>query len=698
MDLDLDVCALAETHITPAHVKSIRRQLLERRYVAAFSPAIAERSGGVALIVRRPGKLQAVWADETGRALLCKLRYGVTEILVAVVYGFVNDIDSTLRLLNRVLQATAAHDSDAFMLMGDWNSQEGDLPPLTALQSRGVRRMHSPLDHTCMVPGAAGTSIDAMYASASLLPRLHHPQVHQDNLTFIPHRPLTLRMHVAPIKIEVLMQHKLLPTLRQRCRETVAKQELITTQNPEQAWHTLLEAIAEVVGLETHGLSSRAKPPKLKTVPDDACHTRTHYPHTLEATGHELQRTQQLLRQAQQIHVAGTHAYHRVTKALKKSTYPELRAFGRTLENDIDDMTFTQAANQANAAWERERTALQKARRQHQQHSWQQYVATTHPATVIKQITRADLPPAVDGLEVNGTVTLDPVRLPFPQHETQSLDPITAEQVERTLRKMTKGKAVGVDNLAAEQLATLPGGIHALVAAFFTTCERCGQWPAALCAQRVVFLPKDGAPHRAPAASQLRPIVLLPHLLKCWSTLRGGHLKQAVGTYPTLLGGKAKIAVERELIKLLFTVQQSVLTPWNTSGVHLDLTKAFETVPHEHLRYALRRLGVHGAVTTLLLQQYAAPKVLHSHGTASMHPATIRGIAAGCPLGVFAMAAVCVPLIQQLAAQQIPHRQHVDDTTIWHTHKGKDVQKLVDVAATLAHWMEVTGLTANNKT
>eukprot|EP00971_Amphidinium_carterae_P263495 5227825-Amphidinium_carterae.1 len=130
---------------------------------------------------------------------------------------------------------------------------------------------------------------------------------------------------------------------------------------------------------------------------------------------------------------------------------------------------------------------------------------------------------------------------------------------------MKPGKAAGTDQLRSEDLLHLPAVLHCRL---WMRCESTQTWPDALRLQQMVFLPKPAHAGKVPQADQLRPIVLLPHILKAWSVHRQHHIRNPVLHYV--------VHVQRELAKLLLQLRSAVTTNQVVSGAHLDLAKAFE--------------------------------------------------------------------------------------------------------------------------
>eukprot|EP00971_Amphidinium_carterae_P184473 3662198-Amphidinium_carterae.2 len=367
----------------------------------------------------------------------------------------------------------------------------------------------------------------------------------------------------------------------------------------------------------------------------------------------------------------------------------------------------------AEKEWETRLQSLKQRQVKRQRHSWTIYIyiymREQHPARLGKQLLRSDYPPHIAGLWHEERIVMQPDEVHAIMNSTwgnywdSDLRRLAASEARTSTPhssrvKMKRKKAPGLDQLRNDDLLRLPPVLFEAIAAFWTRCEETRTWPDALQAQHVVYLPKSAHAGAVPAADQLRPIVLLPHILKAWSVHRQHYLRDAVQQYEHLLGGRPKVRVQRELAKLLLQLQAAVSTNQVVSGAHLDLTKAFELIPHSLMRYTLDKLGLPAAMTTLMLQQYVAPEFLTTRGATSSHGPIVCGIAAGCPLAIYCMSAITIPLSLALRAQNIQHRCFVDDITLWHQQHGNNLAEAIAGATTVRQWVAVAGMQINAKT
>eukprot|EP00971_Amphidinium_carterae_P153378 3040577-Amphidinium_carterae.2 len=155
-----DVLCLSETHITETMLKGGVGRVTAAGLKAFLSPSSCERSAGVGNIVKGSVQLQPLWRDTEGRACIAAVsKHGATLVL-AVVYGVVNEPGQTEELLQTVASQLACFSDLPQVLVGDFNHGAGELPTTLLLSSIGWRLGHSASHPTCFVPNGEPSCID----------------------------------------------------------------------------------------------------------------------------------------------------------------------------------------------------------------------------------------------------------------------------------------------------------------------------------------------------------------------------------------------------------------------------------------------------------------------------------------------------------------------------------------------------------
>ena len=92
--------------------------------------------------------------------------------------------------------------------------------------------------------------------------------------------------------------------------------------------------------------------------------------------------------------------------------------------------------------------------------------------------------------------------------------PLEAEQLQRLIQIMAKGKAPGHDGWAVGHMRQWPLAAWPCIAQLFRAVETAGRWPAALRGGVICLLPKGGAQVTTKDPLEARPVVLLPLLYR----------------------------------------------------------------------------------------------------------------------------------------------------------------------------------------
>ena len=140
-------------------------------------------------------------------------------------------------------------------------------------------------------------------------------------------------------------------------------------------------------------------------------------------------------------------------------------------------------------------------------------------------------------------------------------------------------------------------------------CEATGRWPKALHVVNTVFLDKG----KPPRPLDVRPIALSSEIYKLWAGARSGFFQQAVNQHTTdgVLGGKQGITVIEAVGETMVRLEVRELAGHTTLGLHSDLTRCYERIPHRLLHLIGCRYGIPIApLLKLVIQMYQAPRDL----------------------------------------------------------------------------------------
>lgn len=117
----------------------------------------------------------------------------------------------------------------------------------------------------------------------------------------------------------------------------------------------------------------------------------------------------------------------------------------------------------------------------------------------------------------------------------------------------------------------------------------------------------------------------------------------------------------------------------------MDISKAFDTVPHAAIRPALKRLGVPGIIADYIQNMYkdCSTTVSGSNGEATIN--LKRGVKQGCPLSPFLFNAMMNPVLKfisnagngvEMDGEQVSVMAFAEDTVLFSRDAGSAASDL----------------------
>ena len=183
----------------------------------------------------------------------------------------------------------------------------------------------------------------------------------------------------------------------------------------------------------------------------------------------------------------------------------------------------------------------------------------------------------------------------LPQVPEVSFGAITPELWRREVRRKKSFTASGLDGLSRQDLLLFPDDLLSEVLDIYAYAEATGRWPRQALEGLVAALEKRPS---ATSVAHFRPITVLSLIYRVWSSCRSRqclrHLGslQVAGVYGNV-PGKAAAAV---WYRVQLAVETSRLLGGETSGVVLDLVKAYNHLPRLPVLAASRMLGIPASV------------------------------------------------------------------------------------------------------
>ena len=279
------------------------------------------------------------------------------------------------------------------------------------------------------------------------------------------------------------------------------------------------------------------------------------------------------------------------------------------------------------------------------------------------------------------------------------MPPLRGSKLQREVRRLKIGKKPGPDGWSAEELRQLPLPYYHALAQLLNRCEAIGRWPKALHVVNTVFLDKG----KPPRPLDVRPIALSSEIYKLWAGARSGFVQQAVNQHTTdgVLGGKQGITVIEAVGETMVRLEVRELAGHTTLGLHSDLTRCYERIPHRLLHLIGCRYGIPTPLLKLVIMMYQFPKILSVDSLSTWaRDGRCNGTLAGCRLAVQFMALLGDTLLRTLHRHTplLAARAYVDDI-VFHSGEGNKVLDEFNIAHGIyRQWIEALGFVANSKT
>ncbi|OLQ02463.1 hypothetical protein AK812_SmicGene14697 [Symbiodinium microadriaticum] len=597
----VDVACLQETQLSHIMLPGAASLAARSGYHLWAIPAPATRRGGVAILVRQdlPTRVMRETSASTGQLLVAEVELNGCPVQVASVYSSVNETAVSDSVLD---WARTLRDRPA-IVAGDFNKLARDedfLGNLTdldfAVQARGGHRTSpSPIDFIFVknIHGAGG-GVCAEH-------QLEDHDLLWLSVARVPSRPRMLRM----------LEH---PKLRPP--QTSTDMPAVDAPFDDDGWRQLLdEGDVEAAWL----LLSRAAEDQLRRcgrVVGSERHPRGSLPKVVPSTSrigagqsHRERQLRRSVRLAQEVRRASS------------SPIPAdlARKLGTALRREGGDPKLVQQRRwrEIEQYFHGLLNALLQAENRQALSEWRQRVQ--NPSQAIAWVKNDVRPPLVvdveEGTRAGPSAVAEAMRSWWSSlwsttaaqdldHLRERLDnmcraagrnvspdqlqPLQAADLQAVLRSMLP-KATGLDGWEAQALLALTPLMFDRFVFFLQEVERLQQWPDALCAWRVVYIPKKIS--RNPGS--YRPIAVGAILYRAWAKLRASQVARKFSSSfaPTQGGGRGV----PDAPVLVMDILQRQHEGW-VYGAAFDLEKAFDSMHSDLAVDVMLRHGLHPSV------------------------------------------------------------------------------------------------------
>ena len=249
-------------------------------------------------------------------------------------------------------------------------------------------------------------------------------------------------------------------------------------------------------------------------------------------------------------------------------------------------------------------------------------------------------------------------RLDFEQ--PPMLDDLLLHTIRAAAASFPLQTGVGADNVAPRALLRLSDGALLALASLMLKMEEVGEWAEELDLVLIVLLDKaDGG---------RRPIGLFPTVVRVWMRARAAHARAWEATNASKhLYGSAGMGAQRAAWVEAFCAEAAALDTEEHAQALMDLTKAFEAVPHDLLLDAAKRRGFPIALLRMSIAAYRLKRAIGIDGVYSRQIQATRGITAGSGLATTELRLLLLDVIEPTKSRwggALGLTLYVDDLTI----------------------------------
>ena len=206
--------------------------------------------------------------------------------------------------------------------------------------------------------------------------------------------------------------------------------------------------------------------------------------------------------------------------------------------------------------------------------------------------------------------------------EPEAMDDLMLHALKAAASSFPLHTGLGADNIAPRALLRLSDTALLALINLRMKMEQVGEWADDLDLVLIVLLDKaDGG---------RRPIGIFPTIVRVWMRARAAHARawEAANASDELYGS-AGMGAQRAAWVEAFCAESAALESESHAQALMDLTKAFETIPHDLLLDAAKCRGFPLALLRLSLAAYRLKRSVGIDGVYSRQIRATRGITAG---------------------------------------------------------------------
>lgn len=276
-----------------------------------------------------------------------------------------------------------------------------------------------------------------------------------------------------------------------------------------------------------------------------------------------------------------------------------------------------------------------------------------------------------------------PTKAPIPENGASELSlcdifpPIAVTDVAERIKRIRKKAAAGPDGLQKEHL--LIPGLPTILAKLFNMLLYISYFPSIWKENRTTLIPKANKP--SSLVENWRPITIGPILGRIFSSIIDGRLRRGTVLSPRQKGFTAESGCKINIDLLSAVLDYSKKEKGGIFTI-VDISKAFDTVPHSAIEPCLARKGVPAPIIALIKDMYEGSyTTIKCKNNTGVKIKILRGVKQGDPLSPLLFNLCLEPLLDLVeqntsginvnANRKIPVLAFADDVVLLGADEGE---------------------------
>lgn len=210
------------------------------------------------------------------------------------------------------------------------------------------------------------------------------------------------------------------------------------------------------------------------------------------------------------------------------------------------------------------------------------------------------------------------------------MSPFGADEVEGRIRVVKIKSAAGPDGIRKTNLNFNKQGISLILSKVYNILLYAGYYPKCWKINRTTLIPKAGKDLND--VKNWRPITIGSLMGRIFSALIDRRLRAMIKNHARQKGFTSENGCKQNVVLLAEAIQRSKASNGGVFSI-LDISKAFDTVPHSAIEAALRRKRIPSRICKYICSMYSdCSTAIRSNGPQAVNIQIRRGVKQGDPL------------------------------------------------------------------